>query len=196
MLSLFYTHGKQIFTGNILFIVCCIFYLAWWLLAFNPSGAITGIKTSWLLIPASISGLLGVVQALRGILVKLPANQLLPGKAILWGGLALYIILLAVTVRLFKRPVTSELFLIVGWCMLALAEINALFGFGLFSQKRSIVFILAICVAAVVSLICYVLYYRLDKHEGYIDGMIPLILAALTITGISCFLLMELRNPA
>ena len=189
MLSLLDTHGKQILTGNILFIVCCIFYLAWWLLAFKPSGAITGMKTGWLLIPALLFGLLGVVQALRGVLVKLPANQLLPRAAILWGGIAIFFVLLAVTAWLFKRPVTTELILIVGWGMLAFAEINALYGLRLFSHKLSVGYIVIICVAVVISLVCYVLYYRLDKRAGYIDGMIPLILAALTMAGISGFLL-------
>ncbi len=35
---------KQIFRSNILLIVCCAFYLAWWLLAFRPAGAVKGMK--------------------------------------------------------------------------------------------------------------------------------------------------------
>ena len=64
--------------------------------------------------------------------------------------------------------------------MLALAEINALFGSGLFSQRLSVGILLLICVTVVISLICYILYYRLDSRAGYIDGMIPLLLTALT----------------
>ena len=62
MFSFLNTQGKQILTGNVLFILCCVFYLAWWLLAFKPSGAIAGMKTGWLLIPAALFGLLGVVR--------------------------------------------------------------------------------------------------------------------------------------
>ena len=104
MLSYYDAREKQIFIGNILFIVCCAFYLAWWLLAFKPSGAVTGIKTGWLLIPAGIAGLLGVIWALMGIIGETPVKPILPGIAILLGGVVLYFILLAVTVRLFKRP--------------------------------------------------------------------------------------------
>ena len=177
---------RKMLIGNILFIVCCGFYLAWWLIAFKPSGAIDGAKTGWLLIPATITGLSGVILILRLILAETPAEQLLPGRYILWGGLAAYLILLAFTVLLLKRPATSELILIVGWGMLALAEINTLFGIGLFSHKLSMGFLFLISAAVAISLVCYSLYYRLDDHAGYIDGMIPLLLSALTMAGISC----------
>ena len=193
MLQLFHTQEKQMFIGNILFIICCAFYLEWWLLAFRPSGAINGIKTGWLLIPASIAGLAGVILILRLILAETTAKHLLPSRNILWGGVAVYLILLAITVLLLKRPATSELFLIVGWGMLALAEVNALFGTGLFSHKLSGAFLLVICAVVVISLVCYILYYRLDERSGYIAGMIPLFLTALTMAGISCCMVIVKR---
>lgn len=193
MFSLLNSHEKQIFTGNILLIVCCAFYLAWWLLAFKPSHPITGFKTGWLLIPAGIAGLCAVIQALRGILAKTPSHGLFPGMAVLWGGIILYVILLAITVFLLKRAATTELILIVGWGMLAWAEINALFGFGLFPRGRSIGFIIVMSAAVILALICYVLYYHLGKRAGYIDGVIPLILAALTTAGISIGMLIPSR---
>jgi len=189
MFSLSTIQEKQIFIGNLLFVACCGFYLAWWLLAFKPSNPITGIKTGWLLIPASIAGLLGVIWILRSILGGTPSERLLSGWYILLGGIAFYLILLTVTVWLLKRPATSELILIVGWGMLALVEMNALFGFGLFSRGRSVGFIVIVCAAIIISLVCYVLYYRLDRRAGYIDSMIPLLLAALTMVGISCFMM-------
>ena len=188
MFPLFNTQGKQILMGNALFVLCCVFYIALWLLAFKPSGAITGMKTGWLLIPASLSGLLGVVTILLGITAKIRGTLLFRGWYLLCGGIALFIILLTVTALLLKRPVTTELVLIVGWGMLALAEINALFGLGFFSRRLSAGFIIIISVSVFISLICYVLYYRLDKNAGYIDGMIPLLLTALTMSGISWFI--------
>jgi hypothetical protein len=79
--------------------------------------------------------------------------------------------------------------LIVGWGVLALAEINALYGLGLFSRRLSIGLIIIIITSVVISLICYVLYYRLDKKAGYIVGMIPLLLAAYSMAGYSWFML-------
>jgi len=188
MFSLFRIQEKQILIGNILFIVCCSFYLAWWSLAFKPSGAIKGVKTGWLLIPAFIVGLSGVILIVRGILAKTHVKLLFPNGYIIWGGIAVYIILLVITVLLLKRQATSELLLIVGWGVLALAEINALFGSGLFSHRLSAGLILLICTAVLISLICYILYYRLNGFAAYIDGMIPLILSALTVASISFFI--------
>ena len=191
MFLFFHSQEKQIFVGNILFIVCCGFYLAWWLLAFRPSGAYNNAKTGLLLIPASITGLLGVVLTIRGILAETLAKQLLSGGYILWGGIAAFLVLLAVTALLLKRPVTTELILIVGWGMLALAEVNVLFGIGLFSHRLSVGFLLIICTAVLISLVCYILYYRLDSRAGYIDGMIPLLLSALAMAAISGFMVIQ-----
>ena len=191
MLSFFHTQEKQIFLGNALFVICCGFYLAWWLLAFKPTGAITGMKSGWLLIPACITGLLGVILAIRGIFLETPTEQLLPNRYILLGGIAVYIILLVITALPFKRPVTSELLLIVGWGTLAFAEVNLLFGIGLFSHRLSIGFLVFIGSTIAISLVCYILYYRLDSRAGYIDGMVPLLLAAFVMAVILCFMLIS-----
>lgn len=176
---------KQIFESNILLIICCAFYLAWWLLAFKPTGAIKGMKTGWLLIPAFAAGLVSIVLAVRGIQSASVHAALFPSGLLLWGGIAAYFILLAVTYLLFKRPVTTELFLIVGWAMLALSEINVLYGSDRFSHALAVIFAVIIGVATLISLICYVLYYNLGAHAGYFDGMVPLLMVALVMSGIS-----------
>jgi len=38
--------ANLIFKSNIFLIICCAFYLAWWLLAFKPTGAIKGIQAA------------------------------------------------------------------------------------------------------------------------------------------------------
>lgn len=177
--------ARQIFRGNLLLILCCAFYLAWWLLAFKPSGAIRGMKTGWLLIPAFAAGLAAVILAVKGTQSASIKAALFPNGLLLWGGIAACLILLAVTVLLFKRQVTTELFLIVGWAMLALSEINALYGLGRFSHRPAVVFAVVIGVAALISLVCYVLYYKLGDRAGYFDGMIPLLAVALVTAGIS-----------
>lgn len=176
---------KQIFWGNILLIGCCAFYLAWWMLAFKPTGAIKGMKTGWLLIPAFISGLISIILVVKGIQSASIRAALFPNGTLLWGGIAAYFILLAVTALFFKRQVTTELVLIVGWAVMALSEINALYGTGLFVHGLSVAFAVVIGAAALTSLVCYVLYYHLGALAGYIDGMIPLFLVALVMAGIS-----------
>lgn len=177
--------AKQIFQSNILLIICCAFYLAWWLLAFKPIGAIKGMKTGWLLIPAFAAGLASIILAVHGIQSASVHAALFPSGLLLWGGIAAYFILLVITYLFFKRPVTTELFLIVGWAMLALSEINVLYGIGRFSHTLAVIFAVIIAAAALISLICYVLYFNLDDHAGYFDGMVPLLMVALVMGGIS-----------
>jgi len=180
--------AKLILTGNIWIIVCCVFYLMWWLLAFKPEGAVTGMRTDWLLLPALAAGAFGVLMALRGIwkISPEPGSQLFPGGAILIGGIAAYAILLVVTLVILKRPVTTELFLIVGWGMLALSAVNALFAEGSFPHGISIVFVIIVFAIIVVSLILYALYFRMEGASGYIGGMIPLLLV-ITVTVVISF---------
>lgn len=177
--------AKQIFRSNILLIICCTFYLVWWLLAFKPTGAIKGMKTGWLLIPASAAGLVAIILAAKGIRSASMNAALFPRGALLWGGIAAYLILLAVTHLLFNRAVTTELFLIVGWAVLVLSEINALYGVGQFSHERAVILTVVIGVATLISLVCYVLYYNLGTRAGYFDGMVPLLMTALVMAGIS-----------
>jgi hypothetical protein len=177
--------AKQIFYSNILLIICCAFYLTWWSLAFKPTGAIKGIRTGWLLIPAFAAGLAAIILAVKGIQSVSNDVALFPNGLLLWGGIAAYLILLLATRLLFQRPVTTELFLIVGWAVLALSEINALYGISLLSHGAAAIFTVVIGAAALISLVCYVLYYSLENRAGYFDGMVPLLMAALVMAGIS-----------
>ncbi len=79
---------------------------------------------------------------------------------------------------LLKRQVTTELFLIVGWTVLMFLELNALYGMGHYTRTVTILLFVITVVAAAVGLVCYLLYYNLDKVKGYVDGMIPLLLVA------------------
>ena len=176
---------KQIFLVNILLIVCCAFYLAWWMLAFRPGNAVKGMKSGWLLIPAAVSGILSVVVILRGMGVENRSRELFSDSIVLWGGIAVYFLLTAVTLFFFQRPVTTELILIVGWVMLTLAEINALYAYQSFTWGIAAVFIAVTGIAAVISLICYVRYYHLDSRAGFYDGMVPLLMAALVMLGLT-----------
>lgn len=185
MLSRFSLPVRQMFAGNILLAVCCIFYLGWWGLAFKPVGAVKGMKSGWLLIPAFVTGVAAVILAIRGIQAAQMKREVFPGAWIIWGGIVAYLILLFVTSRIFKRPVTTELILIVGWAMLAMEEIHALYGIMFFGGGTSAVFAVVISGAAIISLICYVLYYNLESRSGYIDGMIPLIMAGAVMVAIA-----------
>ena len=169
---------KSFFVGNGLLVLCCAFYLAWWIIAFKPVGAIKGFASGWLLIPAAGFGIAAVVMICRGISAAESASMLIPAAGIAAAGVVLYFVLLAGTWLVMKRPVTTELFLIVGWAALASAEISALYGCGAYGKTAAVLFIVCILVLAAVSLVCYLLYYNLDSVKGYYDGMIPLVIVA------------------
>ncbi len=129
------------------------------------------------MIPAAICGVLAAILVIRGGCdgsVTMPY----PRAAILIGGIVVYVILLIGTYVLLHRQVTTELFLIVGWVALMFLELGALWGLGHFSTVTFVVLLVIAVAVAVVSLICYLMYYDLDGMRGYIDGMIPLILIA------------------
>jgi len=189
MLQHFSLETRQLFLCNLLLAVCCAFYLLWWLLAFQPVNPIKGMKTGWLLIPAFAAGIAAAVFAARGLGTAVDNPGLIPSGWVLWGGIAAYVLLLIVTRFLLHRPVTTELFLIVGWAVLALSETSALFGCGALGRGAAMAFSALIAGGAVVSLVCYVLYYKLPAKAGFIDGIVPLATAALIMAGMDFTLL-------
>ena len=58
---------RLVLIGNLFLIVCSLFYLLWWILAFKPVGAVKGLKSGWLLLPALVFGAAGVFWIVQGI---------------------------------------------------------------------------------------------------------------------------------
>ena len=87
--------------------------------------------------------------------------------------------LLFVTGTMLRRPVTSELFIIVLWATVALLEINTLVALGSVSSGLGWG-LAALCLAgSAASLVCYQLFYGLDGMAAFVDGALPLVLAGL-----------------
>jgi hypothetical protein len=181
---------SRILVGNILFVVCCVFYLSWWVLCFRPVDPITGMKTGWLLIPAAIAGLAGVVALIVGE-SGVGSGALFGNVFVIPAGIVAYVLLFSITRYVFDRPATSELFLIVIWGMLAVAEVNALVGLGLVGRPASYVLMAVVAAVLIGSLVCYVLYYRLPARSSYIDGMVPLVMTALFMAGMAVFIIVR-----
>ncbi len=104
----------------------------------------------------------------------------IPRSTILLAGILSYFILLAISVTLFRRKVTSELFLITAWATLQFSVVNWLFRAGSISGSRFLILTPLLALVTLIDLICYLSYYRLSPQKSYIIGCIPLILAALT----------------
>lgn len=69
--------------------------------------------------------------------------------------------------------------------MISLQEINILYGLGTYSHTGVIIFMIITVVVTIISLVCYILYYNLNKLVGYVDGMVPLIMVGIIMISIS-----------
>ncbi len=173
----------QIKLGQALLIVCCIFYLIWWGVAFHPSHGdnhthgIDGI----LLLVTAIVGLSGLAVNMMGIVKTPPEKGFTSGLIIIVAGIVIYAILLYGTRVLLHRQVTSELFLIVGWSMLEMASINRAFAWGAVTIDKVAIFLIVTSISAILSLFFYLQYYRVKPMTGYLFGMVPLITEAITM---------------
>lgn len=176
---------RQILMGNISLIICSIFYLSWWILAFKPVRPVTGIRSGWLLLPALIFGVTAVILIIQSIQTAQLQQTIIPAGWILPFAAAVYVFLAIITGKFMNRPVTTELILIVAWAALTLAEVNMLYGTGVLLFGTACGFFAVTVLFSLVSIAAYILYYNLDQMTGYIDGMIPLILAALMMGAIS-----------
>ncbi len=143
------------------------------------------MRSGWLLIPAVLFGVAAVVLIIRGISSAQLRQTILPPGWFLPAAAVAYLLLAAGTWLILKRPVTTELILIVAWTALTLAEVNMLYGTGRFPLRMSCGLMSVTVLFALIDMAAYVLYYQLDAVTGYIDGMIPLILAAVMMGAIS-----------
>ncbi len=164
------------FLGDILLAACCGFYLLWWALATKPTGAVKGMKSGWLLIPAVLLGGAAAISIFLG--ARSAAHPFFSVWTAIFVGVLIYAALIAVTWLAFHRQVTTELFLIVGWTVLMFLQGDALYGLGIVDRNAAMGIFVAAGAIAALSMACYLIYYRLDSRAGYVDGMIPLLLVA------------------
>jgi len=170
----------EIFAGNMLLLFCSLFYLAWWVVTFRPnsSGGPVGV---FYIVAAFITGIVAIVLMSGGISSLSQSSESIPVRFILLGAVALLIVLVLITTMAFHRIVTSELIIILIWAALELSVITVLYGSGRFGSGSAVTLAVLVGIATVVSLICYVLYYRLDETASYWVGMVPLSAAGLVV---------------
>ena len=166
---------RRVMIGQMLLILCCIFYLIWWYRGFRPNvivsrvGGVNGI----LLMITAVLGLAGIFISMTHIpAVTKPKTD---SSVIVLGGIVLYIGLLLVTRLVFRRIVTTELILIVGWTVLELTVINRLNAAGYLSEGKFFAICIVIAIAFLVSMVLYVAYYRMEEMKAFYAAMVPLI---------------------
>ena len=162
----------EIFVGNLLLLFCSLFYLAWWIVSYRPDSSDRSAVGGFYIAAAFITGISASVLMSIGIYSLSYDSKGLPVWYILIGGLALFLVLLPLTAIVFHRSVTSELIIMHIWVVLELSAIAMLYG--RFGTGLTISLAALVGIAFVVGLICYMLYYRLDKTTSYWIGIIPL----------------------
>ena len=171
---------KSLVIGHILLIVCCLFYLIWWCMAFRPGyqgPRISGMPGMILMITAA-AGLAGVIFSVLGIRQPGIREALIPSSAVLIGGAVLYVLLMFSSSLLLHRQVTTELFLIIGWLVLEFLAYQSAYCKGRIERGGAVLLIAVAVIAAGLSLVFYLQYYRVSEARGYVYGMIPLITEA------------------
>ncbi len=170
--------------GHVALVACTVFYLAWWLIFFNPrapkaTGALYAVGVACIVV-AAVLGIAGVVLAVRGIGGLVPAmTRGVPLAAIAVGGVVVYVALVLVTTRAFHRPVTTELVLFTLWLALELAVVDALFGADAFGGMGAVLLTVLVLVVFAGCLVCYVLYFSLAPFPSFVAGAVPLAAAGL-----------------
>ena len=169
----------RIVTGQVLLILCCVFYLIWWYRGFRPgeyvsrAGGINGV----LFLVTALLGIAGIIFSLMP-----GGEEVLPKKInppyIAAAGIAAYIVLLLVTRYLFDRVVTTELILIVGWTALEIHVINRLNAGGSLSDGRFAAMCVVTAAAFLISMVLYVAYYRMEEMRAFYMAMVPLVTEA------------------
>lgn len=166
---------RRVMIGQMLLILCCIFYIIWWYRGFRPNvivrrvGGVNGI----LLMITAVLGLAGIFISMTHI----PAvtKPKIDSSVIVLGGIVLYIGLLLITRLVFRRIVTTELILIVGWTVLELTVINRLNAAGYLSEGKFFAICIVIAIAFLISMVLYVAYYRMEEMKAFYAAMVPLI---------------------
>ena len=171
----------EIFAGNLLLLSCILFYLIWWVVSFRPNSS-SGSSGVFYITAAFITGVAAIVLLSGGITSLSQDSKSLPVKFILLGVAALFLVLLPVMSIAFHRALTSELIIIHIWAALELSVVAVLYGTRYFGLGRVAILATLVGIAFVTSLICYVLYYRLNGTVSYWDGMVPLMMAAFVMT--------------
>ncbi|MCK9171660.1 MAG: hypothetical protein M0P01_14715 [Treponema sp.] len=170
-----------LFSGNAGMFLTSLLYITWWVLVFRPGAAASRFITTVLLIPAFITGIAAIVLFVIGVQIPAGVRRGIPSGIIFIAALLLYGILLIVSIYVFHRPVTSELFIMILWAAGELCAISALYASGRFAMSEVFALLFLILSATAAGFICYLQYYKLSGTASFVDGLIPLVSDAAVI---------------
>jgi len=187
-LSAFY----GLLAGHLLIVLTGVFWSIYWTMLFRAEEAGAPVPSGLLPTASALCGL-GALLAMAVGIEALPhgaARMPFQFWSIPVGGAVFFVLWLATTTLLFKRVVTSELFLIPLWAVLQACALYVLAGSGWLSGRQTAVAAALTLAAFGVGLVCYVLHYRLDDHGRFINGLVPYVgfgAVALTVDALLVF---------
>lgn len=167
----------QLQGGHGLMALCAVLYLVWWVVFFRPGAGKVQGPLYWFgagcLVVAAIAGIAGAVFIVLG------ASELATGTGpsgwwFVLGAIAAYLLLAWGTTHFWNRPITTELLLFVAWGALELYAACTLEAGGVLGLAATGWLVAIILGVFALSLICYVLYYRLAAVPSFVDGALPL----------------------
>ena len=173
---------KYIAAGHAVMVMCCLFYTAWWYVAFRPvtEESILAGRAGLLFLLTLGSGVVGVL--LIGHAIRMvPETDALTSKTLCLIGIVVYLTLLGITVWGFHRQATSELLLIVVWTIMEAASIHAVCQSGYLDGQSAVIPAAIVAVATLIALVAYLLYYRVDVWTAFYCGMVPLLADAIAM---------------
>ena len=174
---------REIVIGNGLITGCSVCYLWWWCIVFRPGAEPAMIKAGILFVCMGILGISGLVMLLMGMQAQQSKQQLFSNNIVMAAGVIFYFVMFFVTLHFFHRQITTELLLITGWGVLALCMMNSLYGSQLLTHRAALGGCAIAAVIVILSMLCYILYYRLKAQPAFYDGMVPLLLVGLYMAG-------------
>lgn len=178
--------------GNLLLTLCPIAYLLWWISAYRTGENIRTFFSDLMFAITLAAGVVGAIRLGRG-LEDLPAAVKAAAPINRWlvigAGFLIYLLLFAVTKWIMKRPLTTELLLIAAWGTFECYQLDLMVGKGVLERGDGWGLMVLVLAVSAISLICYMLYYKLPKKAAWADGMIPLVLVA-AATGLITFRIM------
>jgi hypothetical protein len=161
--------------GHLLIVLVGVFWSFYWTRDFAAETSGAPITGGLLALAAALCGL-GAFLVLPASIPALPLGTVrmpFPLSSIpLWSA-AFFVLWLLASTLLFRRPVTSELFLIPSWAVLEACVLYALASSGWLSGRQTVGLAALAAVAFLAGLVCYLLHYRLHEHGRYINGLVP-----------------------
>lgn len=178
-------------TGCFLFTITCALYCAFWGLGYSPAAlscptsSFRKLLTVILFFLTLVFGIISIFFIAQAISASSASKNILKFAV---AAVLLYATLAITTKNFMHRIITTELVLIVfvtfGF-LLAVSSLPAGSQDFVFFSSKKIAFYALIGVVFLISVMCYLFYYRVEQKTAFILGFVPLAGFGLTSLAIS-----------